>query len=140
MIALSQVSNVLGVNTPLRALCARSRELDIPVLVDAAQGVSHLAVDVTELGCEFLACSAHKMYGPAGIGLLYGRAARRAEMEPLLVGGGMVDEVGEGEAESSCRRVSRPARRICPLHCDLQRRPAISSALAWSGCMHMPHL
>ncbi len=108
MIALSQVSNVLGVDTPLRELCASARALGIPVLVDAAQGVSHLAIDVAELGCDFLACSAHKMYGPAGIGLLYGRAARLAEMQPLLVGGGMVDEVGEGIAESSWTQL--PAR------------------------------
>jgi len=108
MIALSQVSNVLGVETPLRELCASARALDIPVLVDAAQGVSHLAVNVAELGCDFLACSAHKMYGPAGIGFLYGRAERLAEMAPSLVGGGMVDEVGEGTAENSWSQV--PAR------------------------------
>lgn len=108
MIALSQVSNVLGVETPLRELCASARALDIPVLVDAAQGVSHLAVNVAELGCDFLACSAHKMYGPAGIGFLYGRVERLAEMAPSLVGGGMVDEVGEGTAENSWSQV--PAR------------------------------
>jgi len=101
MIALCQVSNVLGVENPLRELCATARAHDIPVLVDAAQGVSHLPLDVSVLGCDFLACSAHKMYGPSGIGLLYGRAQRLAEMDPLLLGGGMVDEVGEGTADST---------------------------------------
>ena len=104
LIALCQVSNVLGVENPLRELCATARAHDIPVMVDAAQGVSHLPLDVCELGCDFLACSAHKMYGPGGIGLLYGRAERLQEMAPLLLGGGMVDEVGEGTAESTWTR------------------------------------
>ena len=108
LIALCQVSNVLGVENPLRELCVTARAHDIPVLVDAAQGVSHLPLDVSELGCDFLACSAHKMYGPSGIGLLYGRAERLEEMAPLLLGGGMVDQVGEGVADSSWSAV--PAR------------------------------
>jgi cysteine desulfurase/selenocysteine lyase len=108
LIALCQISNVLGVENPVRELCAAARAHDIPVLVDAAQSVAHLPLDVLDLGCDFLACSAHKMYGPAGIGLLYGRAARLAEMEPLLLGGGMVDQVGEGSAASSWSEV--PAR------------------------------
>jgi cysteine desulfurase/selenocysteine lyase len=108
LIALCQVSNVLGVENPLRELCATACAHDIPVMVDAAQGVSHLPLDVCELGCDFLACSAHKMYGPGGIGLLYGRAERLQEMAPLLLGGGMVDEVGEGTAESTWTQT--PAR------------------------------
>ncbi|MBT8430317.1 MAG: SufS family cysteine desulfurase [Gammaproteobacteria bacterium] len=108
LIALCQVSNVLGVENPLRELCATARAHGIPVMVDAAQGVSHLPLDVCELGCDFLACSAHKMYGPSGIGLLYGRAERLQEMVPLLLGGGMVDEVGEGAAESTWTQT--PAR------------------------------
>jgi len=108
LIAVCQVSNVLGVENPLRELCATAHAHDIPVLVDAAQGVSHLPLDVNELGCDFLACSAHKMYGPSGIGLLYGRAERLQKMAPLLLGGGMVDEVGEGVARS--RWAGTPAR------------------------------
>jgi cysteine desulfurase/selenocysteine lyase len=100
LIAVTHVSNVLGLETPLRQLCAEAHAHDIPVLVDAAQSVSHLPIDVNEIDCDFLACSAHKMYGPAGIGLLYGRAQRLAEMQPLLLGGGMVDQVGEGMAAS----------------------------------------
>jgi cysteine desulfurase/selenocysteine lyase len=96
LIALCQVSNVLGVENPLQEICSTARAHDIAVLVDAAQAVPHMASDVGELQCDFLACSAHKMYGPSGIGLLYGRAERLTEMEPLLLGGGMVDVVGEG--------------------------------------------
>ena len=108
LIALCQVSNVLGMENPLRDICATARDHGIPVLVDAAQAVSHLALDVVDLGCDFLACSAHKMYGPAGIGLLYGRAEHLQQMQPLLVGGGMVDQVGEGTADS--RWAEPPAR------------------------------
>ena len=99
-IALAHVSNVLGVENPVAALCAEANEYGIPVLVDAAQSVSHLEIDVSAMDCDFLVFSAHKMFGPTGIGLLYGRRDRLAGMEPLLVGGGMVDIVGEGTAES----------------------------------------
>ncbi len=93
LIALCQISNVLGSENPVQSLCARAAEAAIPVLVDAAQSVGHSRVDVTDLDCDFLAFSAHKMYGPTGIGALYAKAERCEEMEPLLVGGGMVDEV-----------------------------------------------
>lgn len=99
-IALSHVSNVLGIENPVAAVCARAREHDIPVLIDAAQSVSHLGLSVDAMGCDFLAFSAHKMFGPTGIGLLYGREERLSGMEPLLVGGGMVDRVGEATAAS----------------------------------------
>ena len=79
------------------------------MLVDAAQSVSHLPVDVTALGCDFLAFSAHKMYGPAGIGLLYGtRRNAWRRWSRCSLGGGMVDEVGEGNAPS--RWATVPAR------------------------------
>lgn len=100
LIALCHVSNVLGIENPLSEICKKAREHDIPVLVDAAQSVSHMPIDVSEIGCDFLACSAHKMYGPAGIGLLYARMERLPQMQPLLLGGGMVDDVGEGTAPS----------------------------------------
>ncbi|MEJ2347243.1 MAG: SufS family cysteine desulfurase [Gammaproteobacteria bacterium] len=95
LIALTQVSNVLGTINPVREICARARERGIRVLVDAAQAVSHLALDVQDLDCDFLTFSAHKMLGPDGIGALYARAEHLEAMEPLLVGGGMVDRVEE---------------------------------------------
>lgn len=100
LIAVTQVSNVLGVENPSEQLCTEARAHRIPVLVDAAQAVGHKALDVSAIGCDFMACSAHKMYGPAGIGLLYAQSERLSEMQPLQVGGGMVDRVGEGNAES----------------------------------------
>jgi cysteine desulfurase/selenocysteine lyase len=95
MIALCQISNVLGVENPVEEICRLAGSVGIPVLVDAAQSVPHRTVDVKELGCDFLAFSAHKLYGPGGIGALYGRRVRLQEMEPLLVGGGMVDRAGD---------------------------------------------
>lgn len=100
LIAISHVSNVLGIENPVAALCATAKQHDIPVLVDAAQSVSHLELDVADMDCDFLAFSAHKMFGPTGIGLLYAKAERLAEMAPFQVGGGMVDIVGIGTAPS----------------------------------------
>ncbi|MGB5278272.1 MAG: SufS family cysteine desulfurase [Gammaproteobacteria bacterium] len=99
LIALCHVSNVLGIENPVRTICERAASVGIPVLVDAAQSVSHMPVDVTALGCDFLAFSAHKLYGPAGIGVLFGKKQCLEAMEPLLVGGGMVDRVDDATAQ-----------------------------------------
>lgn len=93
LIAITQVSNVLGVVNPIEQIVERAKQHAIPVLVDAAQSVGHMPVDVQKLDCDFLVASAHKMCGPTGIGFLYGNPQRLAETEPLLLGGGMVDEV-----------------------------------------------
>lgn len=106
LIVITLVSNVLGVINPIKEICARAAEQGIAVMVDAAQAVGHMSVDVVELDCDFLAFSAHKMFGPTGIGALYGKAERLAEMEPLLLGGGMVDDV----AERDSRWASYPAK------------------------------
>lgn len=98
LIVLGHVSNVLGVVNPVQTIVERAREADIPVLVDGAQAAGHTPVDVAGLGCDFYAFSAHKMYGPSGIGALYVAPERAGELEPLLLGGGMVEEVGETES------------------------------------------
>lgn len=98
LIAMGHVSNVLGAANPVHAVAARASRAGIPVLVDGAQAVGHAAVDVTDLACDFYAFSAHKMYGPTGIGALYVAPGRLAELEPLLLGGGMVDEVGDTDS------------------------------------------
>ena len=95
LIAVTHISNVLGTVNPIDQIVERARVKRIPVLIDAAQSVSHARVDVAEWGCDFLAFSAHKMYGPTGIGALYGSAERLEETEPLLLGGGMVDDVND---------------------------------------------
>jgi cysteine desulfurase/selenocysteine lyase len=93
LIAISHVSNVLGVVNPIKQIISKAKEKGIPVLIDAAQSVAHMALDINDLGCDFLALSAHKMYGPCGIGVLYVHQERLNELQPLLVGGGMVDHV-----------------------------------------------
>lgn len=95
IIALCHVSNVLGAVNPVEEVVAKAQARGIAVLVDAAQSVAHMCLDVEAMGCDFLAFSGHKMYGPGGIGVLYARPDRLDEIEPLLVGGGMVDEVYE---------------------------------------------
>ena len=94
LIALSHVSNVLGTVNPVSTIIQHAQAAGIPVLIDGAQAAGHLPVDIAALGCDFYAFSAHKMYGPTGIGALVARPDRLEEMEPLIYGGGMVDLVG----------------------------------------------
>ncbi len=93
LIAITQVSNVLGIINPIEKITCMASANSIPVLVDAAQSVGHMPIDVQALDCDFLVASAHKMCGPGGIGFLYGKKERLIQTEPLLLGGGMVDQV-----------------------------------------------
>ncbi|MFI5309294.1 MAG: aminotransferase class V-fold PLP-dependent enzyme [Polyangiales bacterium] len=98
VVALAHVSNVLGVELPVREVVELAHAHGAVVVVDGAQAVPHLAVDVKALGCDFYAASGHKVYGPSGAGVLFGRSERLAEMEPYQVGGGMVASVGAAGA------------------------------------------
>ena len=89
-VSLVHVSNALGTINPIREMVAMAREKEIPVLVDGAQAAAHSRVDVDELGCDFYAISGHKMYGPTGIGALYGKAHVLEEMPPYHGGGEMI--------------------------------------------------
>jgi cysteine desulfurase/selenocysteine lyase len=93
LVAIGHVSNALGTVNPVRELVAAAHERGIPVLVDGAQAVSHLPVDVRELDCDFYAFSSHKMYGPMGIGCLYGREELLDAMPPWQGGGDMIKSV-----------------------------------------------
>ncbi len=93
IIALTHVSNVLGTINPIKDIIAFAHAKGIPVLVDGAQGVSHLSVDVTDLDCDFYCFSGHKMYGPMGIGILYGKEKWLEELPPYQSGGEMVKDV-----------------------------------------------
>ena len=93
LLAVSHVSNVLGSVQPLERLIPEARTRGIPVLVDGAQAVPHLPVDVQKLDCDFFAFSGHKMFGPTGIGVLYAREALLEEMPPWQGGGDMILEV-----------------------------------------------
>jgi cysteine desulfurase/selenocysteine lyase len=93
LFAFTHVSNTLGTINPVAELCARARRRGILTLVDAAQSAGHRPVDVQEIGCDFLAFSAHKMCGPTGIGVLYGRRELLADMPPFQGGGDMIASV-----------------------------------------------
>ena len=93
IVAVGHVSNALGTVNPVRRIADAAHERDIPVLVDGAQGVPHMAIDVQALGCDFYAFSGHKMFGPTGTGVLYGREALLDAMPPWQGGGDMILEV-----------------------------------------------
>jgi cysteine desulfurase/selenocysteine lyase len=94
LFALTHISNSLGTINPVADLCARARRLSVTTLVDAAQSAGHRPLDVRELGCDFLALSGHKMCGPTGIGVLYGRQEVLESMPPYQGGGEMILSVG----------------------------------------------
>jgi len=98
IVALTHMSNVLGTINPVQQIAAEAHKVGAIVLVDGAQSVSHLPVDVRALGCDFLAFSGHKMCGPTGIGVLWGRKALLQAMPPFIVGGGMIREVSLRES------------------------------------------
>ena len=93
LVALSHISNSLGTVNPVRELIAMAHRRGIPVVVDGAQAAPHLAVDVVDLDCDFYAFSSHKVYGPTGVGVLYGRAALLEAMPPYQGGGDMISSV-----------------------------------------------
>src|SRR5436305_1339415 len=82
LVALTHVSNALGTVNPVKQVVEAAHRRGIPVLVDGAQAVPHLVVDVRDLDCDFYAFSGHKVYGPMGIGVLYGKAALLESMPP----------------------------------------------------------
>lgn len=93
LVALTHMSNALGSINPVKALVDLAHRAGAVVLIDGAQAVAHLPVDVTEIGCDFYAFSGHKLYGPTGTGILYGRQALLAAMPPYQGGGDMIRQV-----------------------------------------------
>ncbi len=93
LIAITHISNVLGTINPVKELTAKAHEFGIPVLVDGAQAIAHTKVDVQDLNCEFYCFSAHKAYGPMGIGVLFGKEAWMKQLKPYQFGGEMIESV-----------------------------------------------
>jgi cysteine desulfurase/selenocysteine lyase len=93
MVAITHMSNVLGTVTPIRQVVEIAHARGIPVLVDGSQGAVHLEVDVQDIGADFYIFTGHKLYGPTGIGVLYGKYDLLAEMQPFNGGGEMIDVV-----------------------------------------------
>lgn len=105
LLAINQVSNVLGTVNNIKEIIKAAREInpDICIVVDGAQAVAHMKVDVTDLDCDFYVFSGHKMYGPTGVGVLYGKAKRLSEMNAVNFGGGMIKTVDmEGSTWAEC--------------------------------------
>lgn len=97
LVAITQMSNVLGTVVPVRELCAIARARGIPVLVDGSQSAVHMPVDVEDLGCDFFVFTGHKVYGPTGIGALWGKMEHLERMRPFNGGGEMILDVTEGD-------------------------------------------
>lgn len=93
LVSVTHVSNVLGTVNPVKELTAVAHAHDVPILVDGAQSVPHFPVDVTDIGCDFLTFSGHKVYGPTGIGVLYGREDWLDRLPPYQGGGEMIAHV-----------------------------------------------
>lgn len=93
MVAVTHVSNVLGTVNPVKEMIAEAHRHDVPVLVDGAQAVAHMSVDVRDLDCDFYVFSSHKMYGPTGVGVLYGKRSLLEMMPPYQGGGEMIANV-----------------------------------------------
>jgi cysteine desulfurase/selenocysteine lyase len=93
LVSVTQVSNALGTILPVKEIITAAHSRNIPVLIDGAQGIQHGMVDVTEMDCDYYVFSGHKIYGPTGIGCLYGKEKWLSELPPFQGGGDMVDRV-----------------------------------------------
>ena len=93
IVSITQVSNVLGTINPVKEMMRIAHEHEVPVMVDGAQSTPHMKVDVQDLDCDFFAFSGHKIYGPTGIGVLYGKEKWLDEMPPYQGGGEMIESV-----------------------------------------------
>ena len=97
VVVVSHVSNVLGVLSPVSEIVSLARDVGARVVLDAVQSVGRMPVDVGQLGVDYAVFSAHKMYGPTGVGVLYAREKLLSNAEPFMVGGGVVDDVNHDE-------------------------------------------
>ncbi len=124
LVAFTHMSNVLGTINPVAEIIRLAHAAGAVVLVDGAQSVPHLPVDVQALDVDFLAFSAHKMFGPTGIGVLYGRKDLLEAMPPFLGGGDMIKTRPPAllRSRTSCRTSSKPAPRPSPRRSGLARR------------------
>lgn len=99
LVAITQVSNVLGIVNPIREIAALAHEMGAVIVVDGAQSTPHMPVNVQELDADFFAFSGHKIFGPMGIGVLYGKKKLLKQMPPFLSGGEMIDSVTREDAK-----------------------------------------
>ncbi|MAE68162.1 MAG: cysteine desulfurase [Phycisphaeraceae bacterium] len=130
LVAIAHVSNAAGTLNPVRQIVARARERGARVLLDAAQSAAHMPIDARDLDVDFLACSAHKMLGPGGAGMLYGRRELLEQMRPRLLGGEMIEAVHVDRYE------------VAPLpHRFEAGTPAIEAVIGWGAAVdYLDHL
>ena len=95
LVAITHMSNALGTVVPVKEICRIAHERGIPVLVDGSQGAVHMPVDVRDIDCDWYVMTGHKLYGPSGIGVLYGKMDRLKSMRPFMGGGEMILDVSE---------------------------------------------
>lgn len=95
LVAITHMSNALGTIVPVKEICRIAHERGIPVLVDGSQGAVHMPVDVRDIDCDWYVMTGHKLYGPSGIGVLYGKMDRMKQMRPFMGGGEMIVDVSE---------------------------------------------
>lgn len=126
IVAITQVSNVLGVQNDVARIAQAAHELGALVVVDAAQSVAHMNVSVQELGCDILAFSAHKVFGPFGVGVLWGKRALLQDLPVFLTGGEMIDSVREQDASwaTAPARFEAGTQDACGIY-------ATAQALSW---------
>ena len=122
LVAITHMSNVLGTVTPLKEIVARAHAKGVPVLVDGCQGAVHGRVDVQDLDIDFYVVTGHKLYGPTGIGALYGKLAHLKAMRPYHGGGEMIAEV------------SRENDHLCAAARALRGRHAADHRGGGAGC------
>lgn len=97
LVAITHMSNALGTVVPVKEVCRIAHERGIPVLIDGSQGAVHMPADVQDIDCDWYVMTGHKLYGPSGIGVLYGKKERLQEMRPFQGGGEMIVDVSEDE-------------------------------------------
>ena len=137
IVSAIHVSNVLGVANDVKLMGRIAHEFGAIMIVDGAQSVPHFPVDVCDLGCDFFAFSGHKVFGPFGIGVLWGRRELLEAMSPFLTGGEMIDSVTEqGATWRPFPRSSRPAPRTPPASTRSTRRSRTWTRSASMPCRH----
>ena len=136
IVSVSQVSNALGTVTPVKAIVEQAKRNGVRALVDGAQAVSHMRVDVREIDCDWYVFSGHKVFGPTGIGVLYGREDLLNASPPWQGGGNMIKDVTfERTLYQASRRATRPARATSPTRSGSGRRSTTSRRSAWTRSM-----
>ena len=134
LVAAAHVSNALGTINPVAKLVELAHARGIPVLLDGAQAAPHLPIDVQRIGCDFYAFSAHKMYGPMGIGVLYGKAALLEKMQPWQGGGEMVQAVSYESAT-----YQKPPYRFEAGTPDVAAAVGLKAAIEWLQEQDLAH-